>query len=279
MARPPRLLIPGGIYHVTARGSEGGLLYRSPADNENFLEVLADVRGQLRWRVLAYCLMSNHYHLLIETPEPNLAAGMRQLNGVYAQTFNRRHARVGHLFQGRYGAKLVQEDGHLHLTVRYIVGNPVRAGLCRQPCDWLWSSHRAALGEASPPPFLDVDVLLAHYDRETRTARRRYRAHTERADAPDTTTHPLIVGDDAFVAEALARLTPAAGIPRRYLRQARPDLATLLTSTAAQGGIATARAHGYSLREIARYLGVNVSTVSRRLKRGGLRSENATLRT
>ena len=106
MARPPRLLIPGGIYHVTARGNERGLLYRDPADNERFLDILAEVTRRQRWRVLAYCLMGNHYHLLIQTPEPNLAAGMRQLNGVYAQSFNRRHTRVGHLFEGRYDAKL-----------------------------------------------------------------------------------------------------------------------------------------------------------------------------
>lgn len=279
MARPPRLLIPGGIYHVTARGNERGLLYRDPVDNERFLDILAEVTRRQRWRVLAYCLMGNHYHLLIQTPEPNLAAGMRQLNGVYAQSFNRRHTRVGHLFEGRYDAKLVQEDGHLHLTVRYIVGNPVRAGLCRQPCGWLWSSHRATIGETTPPPFYDVDALLARYGPNADAARRRYREHTEQADTPEASWHPLIVGDDAFVADALARVRPAAGIPRRYLRAPRPDLATLLSTIAGQAGIATAHEHGYSLREIARHLGVNVSTVSRRLRRDGLRTAGATLQT
>lgn len=133
MARPPRLEIANGIYHVVARGNERAAIFWDDTDRGRFLELLAHVVHRYQWRVLAYCLMGNHYHLLVQTPEPNFARGMRQLNGVYAQRFNRRHGRVGHLLQGRYGARLVQEDGHLLAAVRYIVRNPVRAGLAGAP--------------------------------------------------------------------------------------------------------------------------------------------------
>src|SRR3989304_3223061 len=147
MARPPRPQFPDGIYHVSARGNERAPIYRDDGDRRRFLELLAHVRERYRWRILAYCLMTNHYHLLVQTPEPNLARGMRQLNGAYAQWFNRRHRRVGHLFQGRYGARLVQADEHLLAALRYIVRNPVRAGLCRDPGGGGWSTHRAAAGK------------------------------------------------------------------------------------------------------------------------------------
>ena len=162
MARPPRLEFPDAVYHIMARGNERSSIYWDDGDRRHFLELLAEVGGGFRWRILAYCLMTNHYHLLVQTREPNLARGMRQLNGLYAQGFNRRHGRVGHLFQGRYSARLVQTDEYLRAAVRYIVRNPVRAGLCREPHGWRWSGHRAALG-LEPPWFLDTATLLAYY--------------------------------------------------------------------------------------------------------------------
>ena len=210
--------------------------------------------------------MTNHYHLLMQTPEANLARGMRQLNGVYAQGFNRRHGRVGHLFQGRYGARLVQADEHLRAAARYIVRNPVRAGLCREPLGWRWSSHRPTLG-LEQRWFLDTAALLAHYGGSPAQARERYRAHVEQEGEGQLPAHPLVEGDDAFVASLLERLQPAPDISRRYLRPPRPSLAVLLAAGDA-AAMAAAHARGYSLREIARHLGVNASTVSRRLRRG-----------
>jgi transcriptional regulator of acetoin/glycerol metabolism len=152
----------------------------------------------------------------------------------------------------------------------------VRTGLCKSPSEWPWSSHRATLGEAEPPSFLDVAALLSYYGPDVDPARRRYREDAERADASDAPRHPLVVGDDAFVDRALARLRPAPRVPRRYFRPPWPALPTLLTSTAGEAAIAAAHAHGYPLCEIARHLGVNASTVSRRLRRHRLRSEGAT---
>ena len=250
---------------MSARGNERSPIYRDDGDRRRFLELVAHVRERYRWRILAYCLMTNHYHLLVQTPEPNLARGMRQLNGVYAQWFNRRHGRVGHLFQGRYGARLVQADEHLLAAVRYIVRNPVRAGLCRDPEEWRWSSHRATLG-SEPPWILDTLALLAHYGPTATAARERYRAHCREEGERERTDHPLIYGDEGFVVATLERIKPAPGVPRRYLQTPRPQLADLLAS-ADIASVAAAHAHGYPLRQIARHLGIHASTLSRRLRR------------
>lgn len=274
MARPLRLEVPDGIYHLTARGNERAAIFRDETDRRIFLELVADLRESYYWRVLAYCLMGNHYHLLAQTPEPNLARGMRQLNGVYAQSFNRRHDRAGHLLEGRYNARLVQADEHLLAAARYIVRNPVRAGFCRHPNEWRWSSHRATLG-LDPPWFLDVTALLAYYAPTREVARQHYLAHVEEADS-ERSLHPLVDGDDSFVAGALERVQPASGIPDRYLRPPVPALPALLTSSDPDTAIARASECGYSLRQIAGQLGVNASTVSRRLKRQRARSGTAT---
>lgn len=225
------------------------------------------MRRRYRWRILAYCLMGNHYHLLTQTLDGRLAVGMRQLNGVYAQWFNRRHRRVGHLFQGRYLAKLVQADEHVLQSARYIVRNPVAAGLCACPSEWPWSSHRETLGLA-PPSFCDPAFLLAFYAPTRERARALYREHAEeQPDPPSAGHHPLIVGDDDFVGALLERIEPAPGIPERYRRRPRPPLEALLGASDDVVAIARAHEHGYTLREIARALGVNASTVSRRLRR------------
>jgi REP element-mobilizing transposase RayT len=277
VARPLRLEVPDGIYHLTARGSERGAIFRDDTDRRVFLELVDDLRERYFWRVLAYCLMGNHYHLLAQTPTPNLAQGMRQLNGVYAQAFNRRHDRAGHLLEGRYDSRLVQADEHLLAAMRYIVRNPVRAGFCREASEWRWSSHRATLG-LDPPRFLDVTALLSYYGPEQELARARYRAHVEEADG-EPSMHPVVDGDKAFVADALEHLEPMPGIPRRYLRLPVPALSEFLAESDDDAAITRASEHGYSTRQIGGYLGVNASTVSRRLGRYRTRTRTATIGT
>jgi putative transposase len=131
MTRPLRVEFPGAVYHVTSRGDGREAIYVDDTDRDCFLAVVGQVLDRFAWRCHAYCLMGNHYHLLIETPEANLARGMRQLNGVYTQRFNRQHGRVGHVFQGRYKAIVVQKDKHLLELCRYVVLNPVRAGVVK----------------------------------------------------------------------------------------------------------------------------------------------------
>lgn len=175
MARKLRLEFPGAVYHVTARANERKLLYRDDVDRQVFLGLLSREVFQQGWRLHAFCLMDNHYHLLLETPEPNLARGMRRLNSVYSQGFNRRHRRVGHLFQGRYHAVFVQKEAYLLELSRYIVLNPVRARMVAEPDEWLWSSYRATAGIDPVPPFLQIHWLLEHFNQDFDRASREYR--------------------------------------------------------------------------------------------------------
>jgi len=165
--------------------------------------VLGNVRSRFNWVVHAYCQMSNHYHLLVETVDGNRSRGMRQLNGHYTQRFNRRHGLVGHLFQGRYQAILVQKEAYLLELTRYVVLNPVRAGMVREPQDWPWSSYPAVLCLAAAAPWLDTDWLLGQFARRRGVSRKAYqRFLTQREGVPGPlgqTRHQLLLGDDAFV--------------------------------------------------------------------------------
>lgn len=166
----------GALYHLTARGNDRQSIFRDDHDRQRFLACLTREVRQLRWRVHAYCLMDNHYHLLVETPEPNLARGMRRLNSAYSRSFNRRHDRVGHLFQGRYHSVVVQKESYLLELSRYIVLNPVRAGMVDEAKYWPWSSYRATAGLSPSPEFLETRWLLDQFHRALGTARDAYRS-------------------------------------------------------------------------------------------------------
>jgi putative transposase len=176
MPRKPRREVAGGVHHVFARGNRKEDIYLEDADRRIYLALLAGVVVRQRWRLLAYCLMQNHVHLLIETAGPNLGWGMQRLHGEYAQTFNRRHARTGHLFQDRYGSVAVTSDAQLWMTAAYIALNPVEAGLCEDPADWPWASHRALL-EGDGPRWLDSARLLWYFAGSGGDPRRRYAEH------------------------------------------------------------------------------------------------------
>jgi putative transposase len=177
VARGPRLLVPGGIYHVFSRGNRRQDVYLDAIDRFRFLDRLEEVVAWFGWLVHAYCLMPNHFHLLLETPEPNLSAGMHRLNFLSAQSFNRRHDVDGHLFQGRFHSPLVTSDEHLVELSRYVALNPVRAGLVRDPVDWRWSSYRATAGLVSRPPFLTLDLVLGYFASDPEAASRAYREY------------------------------------------------------------------------------------------------------
>ena len=162
VARRLRENLADGSYHVYARGNAKRLLFMDSVDRDAYLNRLAHVVTRKRWRCLAYCLMDNHLHLLLETPDPNLSAGMQWLHGGYAQYFNRRHNRTGHLFQGRYGAVRIKSDGQMCVTARYLARNPVDAGLCRRPSDWRWSSYPLAVKRARIA-WLDSGRLLEYF--------------------------------------------------------------------------------------------------------------------
>ena len=181
MARPLRLQYPGAVYHLTSRGSARQKIFWDDTDRETFLQTLGQVISRYGWLCHAYCLMDNHYHLLVETPKPNLARGMRQLNGIYTQAFNRCHGRVGHLFQGRYKAILVEKQAHLLELCRYVVLNPVRARPHKRVGAWPWSSYRATAGLAPGPAFLTVDWVLGQFGQRRRRAQDANRDGTHEA--------------------------------------------------------------------------------------------------
>jgi len=181
VARRPRIQLAGGIYHVTARGNRRQRIFLDDRDSERFLQILPIVAARYEWRCHAYCLMPNHYHLLIGTVKPTISAGMQKLNGGYAQWFNHKHELDGHLFQGRFHAVLVESDWHLLELARYVVLNPVRAGLCAHAGEWRWSSFRAATAAVALTSFLDLDLVLARFGAEPSKAKAAFRAFVEDA--------------------------------------------------------------------------------------------------
>jgi REP element-mobilizing transposase RayT len=197
-----RLEHPGAVWHVTSRGNEKREVYRDDEDRVRWLRLLGKTVVLTGWRLHAYVLMGNHYHLLVETPVPSLSRGMRHLNGVYTQAFNRRHERVGHLFQGRFKAILVEKESHLLELLRYVVLNPVRAGLVRAARDWPWSSYRATAGEAPAPAWLETACSLEQFGGTAAPAVDRYRDFVARgvgADPWSALQGQVYLGSERFV--------------------------------------------------------------------------------
>ena len=200
MARPLRLQFPGGIYHVMNRGNNRQKIFLDDADKALFLAFVIEEIERCGWKLHDYALMDNHFHLLIETPEPNLSTGMHRLESTYAQQFNKRHGRTGHLFGGRYKSFLVEGGGYLMEVARYIVLNPVRAGMVAHPRDYAWSSYRAKAGYEDPPPWLTMSGLY-HFDRDLEKAKAGYREFVDAAIGnPEIETDFLsrIVGQIVF---------------------------------------------------------------------------------
>jgi REP element-mobilizing transposase RayT len=274
MARPLRIEFPGALYHVTSRGHARQRVFRDDEDREMFLAILAWVVERFRWRCHAYCLMDNHIHLLIDTPQPNLSRGMRQLNGVYTQRFNRRHSRVGHLFQGRFQAILVEKDGYLLELARYIVLNPVRAKIVKTPERYPWSSYRPMLGVAPVPPALAIEWVLEQFARTRATARRRYAKFVhDGIGVPgpwDEIKGQVLLGSEAFIERLAPQLQgcSTAEIPKRQRVVHRPSLKAFLAGSDSRMARNKAMAqayltHGYTLTEIGRAVGLHYATISR----------------
>ena len=277
MARPLRIEYDGAVYHVTARGNARKAIYKDDEDRNTFLEVLHQVNERFNWLCHAYCLMNNHYHLLIETPDGNLSKGMRQLNGVFTQRFNNRHHRVGHIFQGRYKSILIDRDGYLLEVSRYVVLNPVRAKAAEKPEDWKWSSYRGTAGLEVPRPCLTTEWLLGQFGTRKRHAESKYRefvlAGVGERDLWKKVRGQSILGEDDFIGHILGHVKgheEIKEIPRSQRFVGRPAISAVLSEGAYTNkktrAVAVRKAfldHGYSLKEIADFLGVHYSTVSR----------------
>ena len=274
MSRPLRLELSGGLYHVTSRGDRREDIYLDDTDREIWLDTVAHCCERYNWAIHAWCQMSNHYHLVVETAEANLSAGMRQLNGVYTQKVNRRHNRVGHVFQGRYKAILVERDSYLLELGRYVVLNPVRANMVKHVRLWKWSSYHAMVGKASCPAWLHTDWMLGQFGASRARQIVRYIEFVQEGVLGprvwDNLKGQIFLGSDAFVQTMQHELEAAdkdtvREIPRmqrralakslKYYREAFDD---------AKSGMAAAYATGdYTLQAIADAFGVHYATVSR----------------
>ncbi|HEX9747509.1 MAG TPA: transposase [Methylomirabilota bacterium] len=277
MSRPLRLQLPGGVYHVTARGNDRRPIFEDDDDCARFLIVLASTVARYRLLCHAYCLMGNHYHLLVQTPEANLSVAMRHLNGVYTQRFNRRHDRCGHVLQGRFGAQLVDGDAYLREVCRYIVLNPVRAGLVTHPGEWRWSSFRATAGEAAIPGFLTVGWVRALSGAGTLgEAVVWYTRFVESGIGEPEISLERFKSGPVMHEKALAELLESrcgealrcAEFPRAQRFASRPALAHLFTNVSSKADrnarvVLAVRDHGYTMREVAQFLGRHYATVSR----------------
>jgi REP element-mobilizing transposase RayT len=276
MARPLRIEYAEAVYHVTSRGNAGDSIFRDDGDREMLLNLLEDVNNRYHWLCHAYCLMNNHYHLVIETLDGNLSKGMRQLNGVFTMRFNKRHGSVGHVFQGRYKAILIQKESHLLEVCRYVVLNPVRAKVVKTPDRWKWSSYRAMAGLEKSHPCLTTDWVLGQFGPRKRIAVRKYRGFVFDGIGGQRIWHKVkaqsILGEEEFgnrLIDFVRRYEEVREIPKsqRYLN--RPTLAEIFRDLGGEkkrrdGAIVEAiERWGYSGREVANHLGLHYSTVSR----------------
>jgi putative transposase len=280
MARPLRIEYDGAVYHITSRGNARKPIYKEDEDRRIFLEVVHRAKTRYNWLFHAYCLMNNHYHLIIETPDGNLSHGMRQLNGVYTQLFNKRHKRVGHILQGRYKAILIQKESHLLEASRYVVLNPVRVKSVKNPDEWKWSSYRGTAGNEKPHPCLTKDWILGQFGSKRRQSEKKYREFVMDGIGGEKIWKDVkgqsILGEDEFIKMFLNHVKgyeEVKEIPKNQRYIEKPGVAELLKGTKGRKEInrkakEVVERYGYSQKEIAEYLGIHYSTVSRMVNNG-----------
>lgn len=276
MARPLRLEYEGAFYHITSRGNARKKIFKINESKEIFLDILSLVVNRFNWICHAYCIMDNHYHLLIETPDANLSTGMRYLNGVYTQKYNRTFNTVGHIFQGRFKAIIVEKESYFLELCRYVVLNPVRAKIIEKPSEWKWSSYKFTAGFKKPPDFLTINNVLQEFGKIKRRASKQYKEFILEGITKETPWNNLkgqiFLGEESFT----ERLRPYLGkkeiikeIPKLQRLAGRPSLKNLfgekpLSKTERNDKIYLAHVKsGYSQKEIADFFGIHYTTVSR----------------
>jgi len=276
MARQLRIEIAGGLYHIMSRGNAKAPIFLDDADRIKFIDRLATTVDTFRWRCYAYCLMSNHYHLLIETPEANLSAGVHLLNGTYTQSFNRKWSRTGHVFQGRFKSIIVEKESYLLELSRYIVLNPVRSGIVRSPEDYQWSSYKANAGLIPAPGFLFTQWIADFFNGANSSES--VRAYVEFVKSPEEPPEAIrekrgiVLGGSKFIEQLrpLMQNVQASGeFPREQRLLARPSLFEIfgtesLTRKDRNNRIYQAiMEYGYSPVEVASFTGLHYSSISR----------------
>ena len=282
MARSLRIEFPGALYHITSRGNEKKHIFQDTKDRDSFIEILTLVIERFDWICHAYVLMGNHYHLLIETPKGNLSRGMRQLNSIYSQKFNRKNKRVGHLFEGRFKSILIEKEPYLLELSRYIALNPIRAGLVENPGEWKWSSYRAMVGEIPKPDFLTIDWILSQFGKNKPAAARTYKQFVMEGygvEFPhDELIGQVILGSEKFLKEVNVHigeenLSKLKEIPREQRYSSRPILEEIFQKEMIGGKsrdeiiLRVYNEYDFTMKEIGDFLGMHYSTVSLAVKK------------
>jgi putative transposase len=274
MGRPLRIEFAGAIYHVTSRGDRQEAIFRNDGDRYAWQQILASVCARFHWKIHAFCQMGNHYHMIVETFSGTLSRGMRQLNGEYTRRFNFRNATVGHVFQGRYKAILVQRQTYLLELSRYVVLNPVRAGMVKTPAAWSWSSYGMTCSDVPAPEWLETDWLLSQFATERKAAVHAYREFVAAGRGLQSPLvnlrNQLFLGDDKFlkqinVAEKGMTLTEISRLQKKIVALALHEY----DGRFADRHEAMARAYidgAYTMAEVAAHFSVRYKTVSRAIR-------------
>ena len=287
MSRPVRIEFPGAIYHITSKGSKGQTIFRDREDRAVFLNILDNVVSRFSWLVHSYVLMDEHFHLVVEIPEANLSKGMRQLNGVYTQHFNRRHDEDGPIFQGRFKSVLFEKSSYLLPVCRHVVLNPVRVGTPSQLNRYRWSSFRATAGDAKSPSFLHTSDLLAGFSKREKVSRRKFREYVEEGIDSDSPllerSNQVLLGSAKFIRE-MQPILQGEKMAKRGPKQARRRRSlsalfrTVDSKTRAERNELIRRAHldyGYTLMDIGEHLGLHYTTVSKVVNAGMANRKNS----
>ncbi|VAW92020.1 FIG00759408: hypothetical protein [hydrothermal vent metagenome] len=275
MTRQLRIEYSGAIYHITSRGNAQQSVYLNDEDRTKFLSLLNVACNRFNWYCHAYCLMDNHYHLLIETNAPTLSKGMKFINGTYTQSFNKRHKRVGHVYQGRFKAILVDKDSYLLELSRYIVLNPVRAGMVRSAKEWRWSSYRATAGISTPHVCLTTDWVLSCFSKQCKRAMLRYRDFVQEGKnqpSPwEDLKNQIYLGSATFIEEVQCKIEPERSlkdIPKLQKQSSIKPLGYYQQRYSSRDeAMANAYWDGhYTLKGVGSHFGVSYATVSRAVK-------------
>ena len=265
MARPLRLDFADATHHITSRGNERKDIFHNDRDREKFLEYLAETVRRYGWLITAWVLMSNHFHLVLETPSPTLSAGMQWLLGSYSQWFNKKHKRSGHLFGDRFHSFLIDKDSYLTEVVRYVVLNPVRAHMVERPELYRWSSYRATAGLETPPAWLDLSRLEPFFG-EPQHWQTNYAAFVaERIGSTeslwDRARHGIFLGTDLWIGKMrkIVESKPrSSDHPKRQRAVGRPIMPRVIENVARVAGVSPREirnGHGGPLRMLCAWLG------------------------
>lgn len=307
MSRPLRIEYPGALYHVMSRGNDRRNIVRDDMDRDRWVRWLSRTVQTYGWHLHAYVLMSNHYHVFVETPEANLSAGMGCFNGSYTGYFNKRHRRVGHLLQGRYKAHLIEEAGHYREVSRYIHLNPVRAKMVDRPVAWPWSSYPGYVRRDRQVDWVTYSRVLSEFGRDVVAARRAYRRFVlagVKSPPPSPlagAVHGLIIGSDRFrekLRDLIDQRPGDAQLPQCKGLRDRPPLTDLGDAvrryfgtepekwssgrrsddlSRAMAAYLARQCYGYAATEVARWLGYrshgSVAQALRRIESRGSRLE------